>query len=300
MIAVSSRALQRRASTVAALCDEAHARGFRALGISDEPSVRGAGVFSAPSGSPRVKVVSLRAGCLERVAGRRADAKALGSADAGRAAAAVELALEHATLAANVQCGLLVLDGGHVEGAGLDERFRSAEGLVERGEPCGELLEEVRRLAAPRRSGHLERLCRAVHGIARSRPGLALALLPASRPDGLLTLGALQDVLAELRGLEVGVWVDVGHAKARERLGGEPLAVVLPAVAARVVGIDAHDCQRLQEHLTPGDGEVDWKLVAANLPRRAVCVLDVEASDAKALGAAARAAAQMLGRGRSG
>jgi sugar phosphate isomerase/epimerase len=292
MIAVGSRALGLRQATLAQLRGAAHAAGFAALGVGGSPRVTGAG--APEGGAGRVKISALRAGCLDARGGAKPPSEELGSLDAARGEAAVKSILAHASLAASAACSLVVVDAGDVEAPGLDERYRHAEGLAGRGEGFDELLDEIRRIAAPRRDAHLERLCRRVHEIVKGAAGAAVALAPASRPHGILTVAALGDVLAELKGLPVGVWIDVGRAAARERVGGEALTVLLPAVASRVLGLDVHDCDGLREHLTPGEGSIDWKLVAENAPRGAVRVLDVEPASAEALRLAARAAEHLL------
>jgi sugar phosphate isomerase/epimerase len=111
----------------------------------------------------------------------------------------------------------------------------------------------------------------------------------------LLTIAALRDVLADVRAANLGIWADVGRLRAAERLGCEGISLVLPAFAPRLLGLDLHDARGLRDHLPPGQGEVDWKLVADNVPRAAARVLDLEVGTPADVVREARAAVEKLG-----
>src|SRR5262245_11538206 len=254
MLSISSRSFAPPGATVAALLPAARALGFTSVSISfHEPRLR-RGATAEGRTATGVRIESLRSGGAE-----------LASLDEARRQQAVSDAVVDAAFAESLGCRTVVLEGGASEEPGLEERVRRLEGLVDRGEPSAELLEEIRLQARRRLDAQLDRLCRSIHAVARRMPELRFSLLPAVRPHQLLFSESLAAVLSDLKLPSVSVRIDVGESRAAEALGGEPLALLLPKFAARVTGLDLHDARGLRSHLPPGDGDVDWRLVADHL-----------------------------------
>lgn len=297
MLSLSSRLLAQRDSTLADAVRAARTLGFSALSVARAAPAPRSGDLAAARNETAVRLASLRAGCLDPAAAGRAECDALGSRDEPRRARAVESAREHAAFAESIGCPLVVLDGGVVEGAGLDDRVRRLEGEVDRGAPPGELLEEIRLTADRGRVAHMDRLCRSLHDVVRRNGGMRFALLPATRPHGVLNARALEDVLDDLRAPNLGAWIDVGASKAGERLGGDPLLDTLGRFAPRLVGLDLHDARGLADRRLPGEGEVDWRAVAEHAPLLAVRVLDLDAGTPKDAIVEARRVLESMGLG---
>jgi HAD superfamily hydrolase (TIGR01549 family) len=81
------------------------------------------------------------------------------------------------------------------------------------------------------------------------------------------------DELAELLGLggpeSLGFIYDVGHAQALSRLGFYPHDEWLKRFAPRLIGAHLHDVIGLRDHRVPGQGEVNFDLIASYLPEEA-------------------------------
>lgn len=84
----------------------------------------------------------------------------------------------------------------------------------------------------------------------------------------------LPDELEELLGLGlggmVGYWHDIGHAQVLEHLGFGTHEEWLRRFSTRMIGVHLHDVMGVTDHLAAGLGEVDWDLVFACLPARAL------------------------------
>ncbi len=83
--------------------------------------------------------------------------------------------------------------------------------------------------------------------------------------------------LLTLAGQEhLGFLYDVGHAQALSRLGFFPQEKWLKRFAPRIVGTHLHDVVGIQDHRVPGDGDVDFKKIAARLPAHAIRTLEFQ------------------------
>jgi sugar phosphate isomerase/epimerase len=62
----------------------------------------------------------------------------------------------------------------------------------------------------------------------------------------------------------------------QSRLGMIEHASWFPAVGPRLIGSHLHDVNLILDHRAPGNGTLDWSLVAANLPSTALRVLEID------------------------
>lgn len=82
-------------------------------------------------------------------------------------------------------------------------------------------------------------------------------------------------VLAESDPAVVGYWHDTGHAGTHERLGFTTQAEWLKRYANRMIGIHLHDINVERDHQCPGNGSIDWALVARHVPESALRVCEI-------------------------
>lgn len=83
-------------------------------------------------------------------------------------------------------------------------------------------------------------------------------------------------LLADYPPHEVGYWHDVGHAEVQGRLGLIDHRAALALLAPRLVGAHLHDVRGITDHRAPGNGDVDWRYVAAALPPDAARTLEID------------------------
>jgi hypothetical protein len=117
----------------------------------------------------------------------------------------------------------------------------------------------------------LERGCRDLHALARSQPGVALAVCtPESGPLAAPETCAL--LLDDLAAQRVGYW----HRPSRCHLLGHGDAPWLDALARRLVGMSLDDVAEGRPGALPGLGGMDFKVAAASATPSLEVVLDVD------------------------
>lgn len=88
-------------------------------------------------------------------------------------------------------------------------------------------------------------------------------------------LEEMEQLLAACDDEVVGFWHDAGHAENLARLGFTPHREWLERLGPRIVGIHLHDFDGIRDHCAPGNGNLDWALVAKHLPLKSLRVLEV-------------------------
>ena len=73
----------------------------------------------------------------------------------------------------------------------------------------------------------------------------------------------------------VGFWHDTGHAATQQRLGYAVHEDWFVRYSHRLVGIHLHDLNQERDHQCPGNGEIDWGMVARYLPESAIRVCEL-------------------------
>ncbi len=82
-------------------------------------------------------------------------------------------------------------------------------------------------------------------------------------------------LFTEFDGAPLGYWHDTGHAHAQEQLGVVSHADLLKTHAERLVGIHLHDASGLQDHLAPGNGEIDFDILKPHLTSERLVVIEL-------------------------
>ena len=88
----------------------------------------------------------------------------------------------------------------------------------------------------------------------------------------------LPDELDELLALRPGTieyWHDTGHAEKLAQLGFHSQREWLERFSDRMIGIHLHDNDGWTDHLVPGLGTIDWKLVSSFVPSDAIRTFEV-------------------------
>jgi sugar phosphate isomerase/epimerase len=74
----------------------------------------------------------------------------------------------------------------------------------------------------------------------------------------------------------LGYWHDTGHAQIQANLGYVPHEEWLKRYGHRLVAMHLHDCNGLRDHIIPGRGRVDWRMVVSYLRPDTVRVAELD------------------------
>lgn len=82
-------------------------------------------------------------------------------------------------------------------------------------------------------------------------------------------------ILREFKGGNIRYWHDVGHARVQENLGLTSQEELFEAYSEEMTGIHLHDVRGLDDHLAPGQGEVDFDEIRPFLKPSTIKILEV-------------------------
>jgi sugar phosphate isomerase/epimerase len=207
----------------------------------------------------------------------------ISSLDAERRRQGVDSIKRSIDLAAQLGAGTVVVHAGIIPvEIDLEKKLRM---LYDKGEAGGAEYLETKAQMIHQRAGVVE-----AH-LAAVRASLAELLEHAGRSGVRLALEnryhyfdiPAQDEMAALLALadagRLGFLYDVGHAQAMDRLGFFPHEEWLKCYGERIFGVHLHDVAGVSDHMAPGRGEVDFRMVAKYLPGDAFRTLEVQSSN---------------------
>ena len=84
-------------------------------------------------------------------------------------------------------------------------------------------------------------------------------------------------ILKTFQGGHIGYWHDVGHAMVQENLGIIGHNDLLEAYWEEIIGIHLHDVRGLEDHLAPGQGEIDYQEIKPFLKPSTIKILELNA-----------------------
>ena len=82
-------------------------------------------------------------------------------------------------------------------------------------------------------------------------------------------------ILEEFRGGNIRYWHDVGHAVAQQNMGLNTQRELLESYSEEMIGIHLHDVRGLEDHLAPGQGEVEYNEIKPFIKPSTIPVLEV-------------------------
>ena len=281
--------MQPRHRSLAEFFDAARELGFDAFELNhqiSEEMVRGAAL--PPDGIP-----SVHAPCPTNPRTRNAQ---LSSLDKEERAHAVEATTASIQLAGQIGAQAVVIHAGRVAvNPMLDTELRA---LYDRGQRAASQYKDLKAELAEERARHagrhvdavrwsLERLA-AVADAAGVKLGLEVPFFYYEIP--------LPDEAAQLLqefGGPLAFWLDIGHAYVLEELGFVDHGEWLSGFGEQVIGVHLHDVRvvreppkpvdqtisdaRLQDHVTPGTGVVDFAEVLRRAPAYAIFTCEFDA-----------------------
>ena len=82
-------------------------------------------------------------------------------------------------------------------------------------------------------------------------------------------------ILRKFKGGNIRYWHDVGHSKVQENMGLTSQKGLLEAYSKDMIGIHLHDARGLDDHLAPGQGEMDFIEIKPYLKPSIIKILEV-------------------------
>ncbi|MFC1535288.1 hypothetical protein ACFL7M_18215, partial [Thermodesulfobacteriota bacterium] len=85
-------------------------------------------------------------------------------------------------------------------------------------------------------------------------------------------------ILKEFEGGRVRYWHDVGHATVQENLGILKQNDLLETYSKDMIGIHLHDTKGMDDHLSPGLGEICFEEITPFIKSTVITILEVGSS----------------------
>ena len=126
--------------------------------------------------------------------------------------------------------------------------------------------------------GHLDALLFSIDQLIRyaEKQGVVLGIENRYHYHELPTPSVLHRLLAEFKGGPLGYWHDTGHAHANEVLGFIEPGMLLQDFGQDIVGMHWHDAVGLDDHLVPGQGEIDFSALEPYLNDNLPIVIELK------------------------
>ena len=172
----------------------------------------------------------------------------------------------------------------HLGGVGDDrcDEERAVRRLFESGQTEGVEWDEARRVLsetrAARAAEHLDVAKASLESLVEhaSRNDIAIGIESRLNYHEIPHPNEAAELLAPYTNAEAGFWWDVGHTEVQSRLGMIELQSWFPAIGDRIIGSHLHDVRGILDHRGPGNGTLDWTMVASHLPADAVRVMEID------------------------
>ncbi len=184
--------------------------------------------------------------------------------------------LEHAV---EVEAPVVVLHCGEVVmDPELDKIFSLVEEKGREDPEYRKFLEEKLDERKRKRDRHLDALLGSLDRLARraERLGVALALENRAHYHELPDPDECRRVLRELEGAPLGYWHDVGHAHLHALVGVCGFFDPYERLKDACLGVHVHDARGRNDHLPPGEGEIDLAAVVEAIRRDIPWVVELK------------------------
>jgi len=253
------------------------AMGFRdiELGLSDAPPTLNG--FEDTRRETGMKVTSVVSGCLKPRTQRMASSM-LASTDEDEREMAFNSVRRHIQMSLALGSDVVILRSNSVADKGLRAVARTLNDRLEADgmdEPLADEVREYVRKVQKKGQRQLEHLCRSLHSLMKEFPDVRLAVEPGLSIDDLLSFDSMGWVLEDLSKHGLCYWHDVGRIHMRSTYGLPSHGDWLDRYGSRMIGVHLQDAAEGEIEMPPGQGTVDFKLLAEYVPEGAARVLEI-------------------------
>jgi sugar phosphate isomerase/epimerase len=203
----------------------------------------------------------------------------LSSLDMSERMEAVSFTKRTIDLAANVSARAIVLHMGEVPiDLSLQERlYRLRDGGYNQTEEYRQVKESLvqQRLSLAR--PYVDAARKSLQELSRysRQKGIMLGLETRFHFSEIPNMDEMAGPLDKVSERLAGYWHDVGHAEVQQQLGFSFHEEWLSRFKDRMVGIHLHDVRGISDHRTPGNGNMNWEMIAKHLPQGIVRVCEI-------------------------
>jgi len=184
--------------------------------------------------------------------------------------------LEHAQ---DLEAKAVILHLGRVSMQNPTLEFKELYGKSEGGNDEGlAFMDEQKSIRKARHERHLDAVLFCLDTLNREAEKREVFLAVENRchlheiPD----LEEIGIILNEFRGGHIRYWHDVGHARAQENMGILRQKDLLEAYSEMLIGIHLHDVRGLDDHLAPGQGEINYEEIKPFVKSSHLKILEVD------------------------
>jgi sugar phosphate isomerase/epimerase len=202
----------------------------------------------------------------------------LSSVDAGERERAVSQTIRTIEHASDLSAQWVVLHLGRVDMPYHPVDFKRVfqEGRV-RNAGRRAFLEEQGRIRLQARQKHLDAVLHSLEALNREadRYGVFLGIENRYHFNEIPSFEEIGIILEYFKGGRVRYWHDTGHARAQENMGVCQEQAYLRAYAPFMAGIHLHDIRGFEDHLAPGQGDIDFNHIAPFLKDQTVRIMEM-------------------------
>jgi len=202
----------------------------------------------------------------------------LSSTDRDERSAAVKYSIRTIEHASDLEARAVILHLGHVDMPNPVESFRELHlsGKTNQSESLA-FISEQRRI---RENAHVKNLDAVLFSLEKlnreaEQKGVSLGIENRYHFHEIPDFEEIGTILREFEGGSIRYWHDVGHAAVQENLGILRQKDLLDAYSEKMIGMHLHDVRGLDDHFSPGQGEIEYGEIRPFIKPDLVKVLEI-------------------------
>jgi len=202
----------------------------------------------------------------------------LSSTDKDERSTAVKYTLRTIEYANDLEAQAVILHLGHVDMSNPVEGFRELHrgGKIDQSEGQA-FLKEQTQIRQTKHQNNLDAVLFSLEKLNQEaeHKGIFLGIENRYHFHEIPNYQEIGIILREFEGGKVRYWHDVGHAAVQEQLGISRQKDLLDAYSGKMIGIHFHDAKGLDDHFSPGQGEIDYGQITPFLKQNLIKVLEI-------------------------
>jgi len=211
--------------------------------------------------------------------GKPVSSLSLSSVDASERLEAVSFIEKTIDLAANVSARVIVLHMGEVPiDLSLQDRlYKLHDGGYTQTKEYRQVKERLVHQRLSLAQSYVDAAKKSVQELSKysRQKGIMLGLETRFHFNEIPNMDEMAELLDEVSEHLAGYWHDVGHAEVQQQLGFSFHEEWLLRFRDRMVGIHLHDIRGISDHHAPGNGNMNWEMIAKYLPPGIVKVCEI-------------------------